>query len=59
MNVGVCYLGRRVDRLHVAGLRELAAWPFHGLVGAIAWRFDGRTLKLVWTRLPERQKARS
>lgn len=58
MNVGVCYLGRRVDRIHVSwpGLNR---YPFHGLVGAIAWRFDGRTLKLVWTRLPERPKARS
>jgi hypothetical protein len=50
MNVAVAYLGRRVDRLHVAGLRELARWPLHGLVGAIAFRFDNRTLELV--RLP-------
>ena len=46
MNVGVCYLGRRIDRLHVSW-PGLARYPFHGLCGAIAWRFDGRTLMLM------------
>ena len=47
MRVAVRYLGNRVDRIHVAGLRELQRWPFHGLIGAIAFRFDGRRLELV------------
>lgn len=47
MRVAVRYLGNRVDRLHVSGLRELARYPFHGLVGAIAFRFNGRRLELV------------
>lgn len=43
----VGYLGRRVDRLHVAGLRELARSPMHGLIGSIAFRFSGLRLELV------------
>lgn len=43
----VCYLGQRVDRLYVAELGALRRWPFHGIAGAIAWRFDGQRLTLV------------
>lgn len=38
--------------LHVAGLRELARWPMHGIVPAscVAFRFDGKRLTVV--RIP-------
>ncbi len=48
MNVAVVDRGQ--EDVLVVGLRELARWPMHGLIGAVAWRFNGQVLKIV--RLP-------
>lgn len=48
----VTLLGRRSDRIHVADLRTLKRLPFHGITGALAWRFDGARITLVHVMHP-------
>lgn len=46
-----CFL--RLDSIVIAGISDLRREPFLGHAGVLAWRFDGRTLRIA--RVPRGQ----